>query len=404
MRYTLKEAFDDIFDGIKFDEALAKSLYKFRVNYMSANKDHMEFFGGNLLGVNIVRFKDSDVNNFFALFDLEYKEVVDQVRRVTTIDHSFKVGSDVFNLTVIYVIHRFLNSPVNQITRQKACYDTAMIFFCRCCAALICANFTYPADPKVAQLAYANLSQKYLIKRLGSWNKVLDYRTLALLDKKESPHTRTLQFFDEDPKIQYVISDSQGRIREMFKGYYSEFMIVHQQGDSLTIQKSFVTGAEGEDVLREKTMGPENYIYFIREIIPDRDTFIRGDILQIVSRNNSNTSLRAVTSTLEWLVDGSMDPKRHKQVDDFICRVLVLMAHFMQYNIEANRHRDLAYVLSTLKNLFLSTRSVDPDLIKVREMGEKIVTEAQGKMSTSLMMATRTAVIIYICARALIVK
>lgn len=404
MRYTLKEAFDDIFDGIKFDEALAKSLYKFRVNYMSANKDHMEFFGGNLLGVNIVRFKDSDVNNFFALFDLEYKEVVDQVRRVTTIDHSFKVGSDVFNLTVIYVIHRFLNSPVNQNTRQKACYDTAMIFFCRCCAALICANFTYPADPKVAQLAYANLSQKYLIKRLGSWNKVLDYRTLALLDKKESPHTRTLQFFDEDPKIQYVISDSQGRIREMFKGYYSEFMIVHQQGDSLTIQKSFVTGAEGEDVLREKTMGPENYIYFIREIIPDRDTFIRGDILQIVSRNNSNTSLRAVTSTLEWLVDGSMDPKRHKQVDDFVCRVLVLMAHFMQYNIEANRHRDLAYVLSTLKNLFLSTRSVDPDLIKVREMGEKIVTEAQGKMSTSLMMATRTAVIIYICARALIVK
>lgn len=404
MRYTLKEAFDDIFDGIKFDEALAKSLYKFRVNYMSANKDHMEFFGGNLLGVNIVRFKDSDVNNFFALFDLEYKEVVDQVRRVTTIDHSFKVGSDVFNLTVIYVIHRFLNSPVNQITRQKACYDTAMIFFCRCCAALICANFTYPADPKVAQLAYANLSQKYLIKRLGSWNKVLDYRTLALLDKKESPHTRTLQFFDEDPKIQYVISDSQGRIREMFKGYYSEFMIVHQQGDSLTIQKSFVTGAEGEDVLREKTMGPENFIYFIREIIPDRDTFIRGDILQIVSRNNSNTSLRAVTSTLEWLVDGSMDPKRHKQVDDFICRVLVLMAHFMQYNIETNRHRDLAYVLSTLKNLFLSTRSVDPDLIKVREMGEKIVTEAQGKMSTSLMMATRTAVIIYICARALIVK
>ena len=225
-----------------------------------------------------------------------------------------------------------------------------------------------------------------------------------MLDKKESPHTRTLQFFDEDPKIQYVISDSQGRIREMFKGYYSEFMIVHQQGDSLTIQKSFVTGAEGEDVLREKTMGPENYIYFIREIIPDRDTFIRGDILQIVSRNNSNTSLRAVTSTLEWLVDGSMDPKRHKQVDDFVCRVLVLMAHFMQYNIEANRHRDLAYVLSTLKNLFLSTRSVDPDLIKVREMGEKIVTEAQGKMSTSLMMATRTAVIFYICARALIVK
>jgi hypothetical protein len=45
---------------------------------------------------------------------------------------------------------------------------------------------------------------------------------------------------------------------------------------------------------------------------------------------------------------------------------------------------------------------VDPDLLDIREKGEKIIELSQGKLSTSLMMATRTAVIMYICLRAMV--
>lgn len=404
MRYTLKEAFDSIFAHIKFEDKLVRAFYNFRVSYMTANKEHMEFFGGNLLGVNTVRFKDSDLNRFYEIFELDYPEVVREVRRVTTIDHSFKVGGDVLNLTIMYLIHRVLTSRMSQSIKQKASNDLAMIFFCRCAAALISANFKYPADPKVAQLAYANLSQKYLIKRLGSWNKVMDYRAKALLDPKTSPHTRTLQFFDEDPKVQYAVADSQGRIREMFKGYYSEFMLVNNEGGSIAQQSAHVTDAEGEEALREKTTGPETYVFYIRDIIGDMNTFVRDDLLQIVARNNSNTSSRAVRSTLEWLSLNSSNQTHLKLVDDFCTRTLVQMAHFMQYNIESYRARDLNYVMTTLKNLFLSTRSVDPDLMDIRAKGEKIIELSQGKLSGSLMMATRTAVIMYICLRALVGK
>lgn len=404
MRYTLKEAFDSIFAHIKFEDNLVRAFYNFRVSYMTANKEHMEFFGGNLLGVNTVRFKDSDQNRFYEIFELDYPEVVREVRRVTTIDHSFKVGGDVLNLTIMYLIHRVLTSRMSQANKQKASTDLAMIFFCRCAAALISANFKYPADPKVAQLAYANLSQKYLIKRLGSWNKVMDYRAKALLDPKTSPHTRTLQFFDEDPKVQYAVADSQGRIREMFKGYYSEFMLVNNEGGSIAQQSAHVTDAEGEEALREKTTGPETYVFYTRDIIGDMNTFVRDDLLQIVARNNSNTSSRAVRSTLEWLSLNSSNQTHLKLVDDFCTRTLVQMAHFMQYNIESHRARDLNYVMTTLKNLFLSTRSVDPDLLDIRAKGEKIIELSQGKLSGSLMMATRTAVIMYVCLRALVGK
>ena len=404
MRLTISEAFEELFKEVEFNDQLAKGLYNFRVGYITQNREHMEFFGGNLLGVNVVRFKDSDVNRFYEMLDLEYIDVHENVRKITTIDHSFKVASDPMNLTFMFMIHKFLNSrKCNDQVKRKATTDLALIFFYRCAAALISANFKYPADPKVAQMAYANLSQKYLIKKLGSWNKVMDYRADALLGK-DSPHDKTLKFFNNDIEVQYAVSDSQGRIREMFKGYYSEFMLVHESGGSVAVQKSITVDAEGEESIREKTTGPENFVFYIRNIITDPPTFIREDLLEVVSKNNSNTSARAIRHTLEWICEAYSQPKHSKLVDDFLTRVIVQAVYFMDNNVEPNKRRDLNYVLSQHKHLFLSTRSVDPDLVHIRDVGENIITLAHGKLSTSLMMSTRTAVIMYVCLRALVGK
>lgn len=404
MTKTLLEAFEEILGHLVFDQNLARGLYNYRVGYITQNREHMEFFGGNLLGVNIVRFKTTDENRFFELLDVPYPEVISCVREVTTIDHSFKVAGDVINLTLMYLIHKFMNSrKITEGIRKQVLLDIALIFFYRCSAILISANFKYPADPKVAQMAYANLSQKYLIKKLGSWNKVMDYRARALYEPG-APHLKSLSFFNEDNKIQYAISDSQGRIREMFKGYYSEFMMVHEEGQSVAVQKATSIDAEGEEGLKEKTLGPENFVFYMRSILSDPASFIREDLLGIIAKNNTNTSPRAIRFTLDWIAVETSQPKFHKVIDTFITRVVVQAIYFMEYNIEPNKRKDLAYVLSNLKNLFLSTRSIDPDLVQLRELGEEIITLAHGKLSSSLMMATRTAVIMYICLRALVGK
>lgn len=404
MRVTILDVLEEIFTGIVFDDKLAKGLYNFRVGYITQNREHMEFFGGNLLGVNIVRFKDSDVNRFYDMLNMAYPDVYTSIRTITTIDHSFKVASDPMNITLMFMVHKYMTSrSCNDTVRHKAMKDLCLIFFYRCSAALISANFKYPADPKVAQMAYANLSQKYLIKKLGSWSKVMEYRADALLSK-DSPHIKTFKLFTDDIDVLYSISDSQGRIREMFKGYYSEFMLVHEQGGSVAIQKSTTIDAEGEESIREKTTGPENYVFYMRSIIIDQPTFIREDLLGIISRNNSNTSSRAIRATLEWLCLAYSQPKNNKLIDDFITRTIVQAVYFIENNIESKKRRDIDFVLTSLKNLFLSTRSIDPDLIQLRDLGENIIVLAHGKLSSSLMMSTRTAVIMYICLRALVGK
>jgi hypothetical protein len=89
-------------------------------------------------------------------------------------------------------------------------------------------------------------------------------------------------------------------------------------------------------------------------------------------------------------------------MQEFVQRVVVYSYHLLHQNQIGNM-RDYPMVLTNLKNLYLSTRSVDPELTKIRDMGAKIVKlSSKSKFSESLMMATRTSLILYICLRALI--
>lgn len=400
MTITLAEVFDRHFQGVKFDNKLAAAVYKFQIGYVNSNSEHLQFFGGNLLGVQVIRFKDSDVLHFVEdIFNVDYVTLVEDIREVTTIDHDFKVSGDIFNLTTMYVIHRFLTEPaLAKSVRDTAAYNVSLIFFYRCISALMNYYFRYPADEKIAQKAYANLSNKFLIKRLGSWIKVMEYRAKDMIDPN-GLHRKTLEKFNDDSKVVYVLSDSQGRIRDLIKNYYAEFINVHTEGESIGISSSTIIGADGEESFKEKTKSADSYIAYARQLITDKRAFVRDDLIGVIARLNSNSSFRMIKHTVTWICDQYGNQKEHRTIDEFLGLVITQTMHLIEYNIAPTRRRDYAYVLNTLKNLYLSTRSVDPELEKIRDMGESIVLKANGKMSDSLKMATRTSIILYLSLR-----
>lgn len=409
---TLSKAFATAFGELKFDQKLGKQLELYRAGLLTRNGNMMEFFGSNLLGTHRIWFKDQYTNDFYdGILNIPYDVMKAEVRKATTINHTYKISGDIMNLTLMYMIHRFMRAPgLSEKQREHAMYDLAMIFFYRCFCIIISDQFDFTADPKVAQQAYANLSMKFLIKKLGTWNRVIDYRSKALINKKDSIHWDALYTFDDDDDIVYAINDSQGRIKGIIKEYYSELVIVSAGGGSIAVKSAVGIDMEGEEALREKTPGPEVYVLYLRSILLDKHTFIRDDLLTVVSNTNSNTSKRSVREVLEYMSVQSMDAKIFKQVDDFISRTMVLCVYYMDNNIEYQRRRDYVYIVKTLKDMFLSTRSADEDLIKVREMGQAIVQAAllppdppgtpkskKRTLSDSLMKSTRTAVILYLC-------
>jgi hypothetical protein len=67
---TLLDVFDEQFKHVKFDAKLAKAIYTYQISYINSSREYLEFFGSNLLGVHVIRFKDSDVTKFFDVLDI----------------------------------------------------------------------------------------------------------------------------------------------------------------------------------------------------------------------------------------------------------------------------------------------------------------------------------------------
>lgn len=400
---TLKEVFDEYFSRVKFDSKLAKQVYQYQIGYINQNHEHLEFFGSNLLGVHVVRFKDSDVMRMYDdILDIDFLKLTEDIRKVDTINHEFKVSGDIYNLSMMYMLHRFLTSPVLQgHQRERAAYDVGVIFFYRCLAAILSHYFKYPVDPKIAQAAYAQLSNKYLIKKLGSWHKVVDYRAKDLTNPQGIHYKKLLTFVDDTATV-YAINDAQGRIRDLIKNYYGEFKKVHTDGSKIATTSGTFMDAEGEETIREKTKSVEAYVSYMRNAIVDKRTFVRDELVSVIVGINTNTSFRMVKHTLLWLAENYNDGKLFKEIDDFMGSVIVQSMHLIENHIDKKHQRDYPFILSNLKNLYLSTRTVDQDIEKIRSLGVKLIYKSNGKISESLALATRTSIILYITLRALV--
>lgn len=402
--HSLKEVCDEHFKHVKFDSKLGKALYQYQIGYVNSNREHLQFFGSNLLGAHVVRFKDSDVNRFFEeVLDVDYLKLTQDIRKLDTIDHTWKVAGDVLNLTLMYVIHRFLTvDTLTSAVRERAAYDTALIFFYRCVAALISYFFKYPSDPKIAQSAYANLNNKFLIKKLGSWHKVMDYRAHDLIDKN-AIHYKKLLTFTEDSATIYAIGDAQGRIRDLIKNYYAVFESVRVNGETIATTSGTYFDADGEETVKEKTKSVEAYVAYMRNTVNDKRTFLKDELIGIVLQINANTSFRIVKNTIAWLSDNAGNSKYSKLIDEFISLTVVQSMFMIQNNMEQNHSRDYPYILVSLKNLYLSTRTTDVEIERIRELGLRIIHESNGKgISGALALSTRTSVLLYLSLRALV--
>lgn len=401
---TLLDVFDKAFEEVVIDKRLIDAIYKYQTEFLNRNSEHLAFFGSNLIGVHAIRFRTSDTLKFYnEVLDVDYAVLEKEVRTVTTIIHEFKISGDIMNLTMMYLIHRILGaSKLSDAQRKRGIYDMALVFFYRCIAIRQSEYFHFPADPKIAQAAYASLSNKFLIKQLGNWKAVMEYRAKDLTDPK-GLHYKALVTFTDDQHIVYAINDSENRIRDLYKNYYVAFNDAYKEGNRINSTSSTMVDVEGVEKLREKTKSTEQYVSYIRTAILDKHGFVRPELIEVIVNINTNTSARMLNATLCWLSDSYNDPKWHGKIDEFLRLVIIHSFHLLS-EVDAQHSRDYPTLLMTLKNLYLSTRSSDTELMKIRKLGDELIKAANGKVNNSLAVSTRTAIILYTTLRAIIIS
>ncbi len=398
----LIDIFDDIFKEVKFNKNLARKLYEFQIGFVNKNEEHMIFFGGNLLGVQVVRFNPIDYNAFFDdILEIDVSLLKNRLEKESSLNMDWNVSSDEFNLTSMYIAHKFMTSQYTPgDVGIRAAKDIMLIMQYKLMSSIMAYYFRYPADPNLAQATYAELSNRFLIKKLGTWGNVFSYRADEII-KEDGIHKSTLSKFDNDMDIVHSINDIQGRLRDMVKNIYVVFDRINVSGDKIKISSNSEISLDGSEVLKDKTHSPDIYYKYILSVMSDEYTFIKEELFNIVVQSLPGVSPKLLRHALQWMSTESHG-KHKADVEEFLHGVILYTIEYLYSDGSIlKQSRDLINLTVKIRNLYLASRSVDFELKKIRDLGEKLVKESgEKKISEAAVSNIRTGIILYITLRA----
>lgn len=409
---TIKEVFDDECQDLKIDQQFFKKVCELEARFVCKNQDSLEFFGGNLIGVQRVRFTADDRDRLFTDI-LEADDHILQERvyalrsssGIPVINQDFIISSDIFNISVIWLLHAVHRSPhLDAERKQEAKVRLALYLIYKFTTSWLTHSFRYPADPEIAAAAYDQLSLKFILKQTGSWGAALRVFATNAVDPN-GIHGKTIERLDYDTEhlsvnpVTNMLNDMKGRINDMLKNLYGVLVRTKEQGKRVKLSSSFVE-TDGELVFKDQTKSLGNYTRYLKSIVSDKNTFIRQELVEVVAKTMHTMPERLLLNTLGWMSDN------YARTTDGIVEEVInsTMEHAFEY-LSANRSAlhnkaDLAGLLVKLRGTYTSSRATEKSLLDARALVESLVRTATKTKNDSVIAATRTGVMLYIVLRA----
>lgn len=398
MADTIKTVFERDCAGLNVGSVLAKRLHDYQVGFVNKNDDHIAFFGGNLLGVQTVRFTSDDRNRWFdEILEMPEDTLEEHLLALPGVNADWNVSSDTMNLSCAWLAHALYTSKLADKAKHEAMVDVMLVLQYKFLTSRLYRLFRYPADKAVAEATYAQLSYKFAIKQYGSWSALFRARAEEII-AQHSIHFQTISKMDNDPGVIYLLNDTQGRIRDMLKNIYGLFREVHEKGTRISTTSQMVEH-DGESILKDKSKALPGYIRYLNSVISDQHSFIRAELVAVIEKLMFTMPPRLFRQTLEFMSENYRQP-RAKEIEAVLQEVLLHAYDYLSQNRTLVRNeRDLPGILSKLRGVYMSSRSTDPALFSLREKTETIVHQATESRNESTIASVRTGVLLYLVAR-----
>jgi len=400
MAISLKDLLDRHFKDVRFNKALMDAFYHFQIKFVNKNQEHLEFFGSNLMGVHRVRFTPKDESIIFnEILKIDTTAIDEDLDDVKAINKSFNVSSDVFNIVMSYCVHRFLTSQALSDKQKKfGALQAALIWNYRLLTGLMARRFKYALDEETAKLAYANMSSKFLIKKLGSWQAVLNFRAEELLSPK-SIHYKALLSYNDDIATVYVMNDVQGRLRGMMNKVFRDIVEAKDSKRRIFSNSSTMIGSDGEEILNDKIGGLESYVEYALSVTHDETTFLKNELVGLILQMMPTTQEHILLKVLKAIPEYSHG-KQHELIEKIVRLTIVHSYDYLKtHSTVLRKTNDLPGLLSRLRGAYLSSRSGNDELMELRSLGETFIKDVTGIKNESIVSSARTSVFLYICVR-----
>ncbi len=398
---TINEVFHEACPDLVADRKLAKAVEAYAYQFANKNQDHIAFFGGTLLGVQVVRFRPEDRTRWFdEVVVCDDLALEDEMMKNPYMVETRHVSTDVMNLSCFWLCHMFHQSKsLSQREKEEAMLNTMMVLQYKYITSLMAHYFPYQADEQIAQATYSGLSKKFGLKQHGSWRALLIQRSKDIL-MQGGLHYKTYTEFRDDDAIVKMVNDTQGRVRDIVKNLRDEFTKVQKDPKGLIrAMSSTSVNVDGEIQVKALKRHYAAYRRYISDVITDRRSFIRDELVHIVS-----TVMPAAPRTLFEEALTYMSLNSGARGDKDVATLLDdTLTHAFDY-ISSNRDivgnvNDVAGMLTKFRGLYTSSRTQDPTILRMRETAERIVKRSVKAKNPAVIAAIRTSMLMYILVR-----
>lgn len=400
MSKNINQVFIDGCPDLVFDKVFIKKLNHYTQSFANKNDDHIAFFGGALLGVHPIRFRTEDRNRWFDdVLETDDLAIEDELHKLPEIVSTRHVSGDVMNMSCLWVVHSIFISPHLTIAEKEAgMTDALMMLQYKIITSIMAHFFPYPANEQIAIATYAALSKKFGLKVYGSWRALLLSRVKDVLIKS-SIHYKTYTEFNNDKPIVYMVNDIHGRIKDIIKNIRDVFSIVAKDPKGLIRSTSSTVAIDGEMNVKELKRNYIVYRRYLHEIVTDRPSFIREELVQIVSSAMQTMPRPLFEEALNYLslnAGAKGDPDITVLLDDTLTHAFDYIANNKAIIGNVN---DIGGLVSKFRALYMASRGSDPTLLTMRDTAEAITKRAVKSKNASVIASVRTGVILYILLR-----
>lgn len=361
--------FDLQFKHLKFDAKLASEIYKYQIYLTTKNEDHMLFFGGGLTGCYSLATSVNDVNYLFKdILDSDYLEINRSLEEIDDIKLEFSVGSDLFNLTIMYLLHKFINSPLDQKKKDRVLFDLILILQYKLTTGVIKKYFKYQTDVKTATATFDALSNQFILKKLGTWQNYFNYKARHAID--EGKVILVAKKFDDITAIMIKINDFYNGINDMVKNIYNIFIGIANRKEKLATRKDTYESENGEQVadLNNKVIDFQEKAI---SAFKDLDRITSRHEYKLVLDVNKSIEVRFMSKLLIHVSNDLLT----QRVEDFIRNTVIIITEYFKEHRYLNSNIDASGFITDLKFSLLKTRNKEDPLEKLKEEILKYIIE-----------------------------
>lgn len=399
----IKSAFDETSDITGSSKALASRITSFFRKYI-AKPNNISFWGGNLLGVDHLRFYPEEREEWFdEVIHVDEEHLKDKIQAINPKDagsdapdlKSWAVGGDTFNLSIIWVIYM-----LNKLPKSSAIYEAQVsalnLLQLKLLSSIYAHQFKKPVDPEAAEATYAALSLKFRIRRLGSWGAVIRDLSESLLERT-SPHRQAFKDLNNDRQVVYAVTDVSTRLRSTISDQYA--ILDQIRAGNLRIQTTDSQFEfDGTTIIKDMVNSYNIAKDYLDDVSGNKESFIKPELIQLVIEVIPSASRQAFIECLE-IISQLPDGKYRKETIEIMNDTLL---HAFDY-IATNRieFHDIGYIMKKMKALYTSSKTSDNRLISLRRRLEKFIKRNTHLRASSALASVRTALMLYFLVRAL---